>query len=100
MTEAKCNAHIPLYLAFRSLETRAKVISEGLVVAVSSSVTVGCGNKIEAWRKSQLFKKFALKIKWKEDGLLMHKKTLYVIHGSFIWKNFLSGFGEKKSIHI
>lgn len=35
------------------------------MVTVRRSITEGCGNKMEALRKSQSFKQFALKIKWK-----------------------------------
>lgn len=100
MTEAKCDTHLPLYLAFRSLVTRAKVISEGLVVTVSSSVTVGCGNKIEAWRKSQPFKKFALKLKWERGWSFDAQKDSPCYSWFFHMEKFPEQIWRKKSIHI
>lgn len=66
------------------------------MVTVRSSITVGCGNKIEALRKSQSFKKFALKIKWERgwsfDAQIDSMLFMVLSYG----KNFLSRLEEKK----
>lgn len=96
LSEAKCGARIALCLAFRSLETRAKVISEGLVVTVRSSITVGCGNKMEALRKSQSFKKFALKIKWERGWSFDAQKDSLCYSWFFHMEKFPERIWRKK----
>lgn len=88
-------APIPLYLALRSLGTGAKVISEGLVVTVRSSVAVGCGNKTEGLRDNQSFKQFALKRKW-EGGWPFEAQKDSVLFMLLSYGKFSSEVWRKK----